>query len=127
MKKKMLSTIVLALVLALALGSTVAYACIGHDGLYYGISSTYVSATICRCGCVPVENYLATSTRVQYLNGNQYTWTSWNPESGYNVDSMQSFTYHDNVYCGNCLYRWECYTGDSGYQMQTHMYDPKAN
>lgn len=123
MKRKLFAALALLSVLILSFGGVV-YACAGTVGLYYGIDSTYISATIVRCNCAPVNNFLYASTRAQYLmpDGVNYAWTGWNVSQGNNVYSKQSFTYANNLYCGYCHYRWECYTGASGRHMQEHLF-----
>lgn len=123
MKRKMLKIAAVLMVTMVVFGGTVALACQGHSGLQYYINSSAISAKIGRCDCAPVDNYLYASTKAQYYDpaDNAYHWTNWKERYAYDTESVTSTTNHDNLYCGYCHYRWECYTGGSGRHMAEYL------
>lgn len=121
----MAKRIICAILIATLVASLccVASACIGHGGLYYDIDSNHISASILKCSCAPVNNYLYVSTKAQYMDANgDYHWTNWKEVYGTDTNYKLSTTYANNLYCGYCHYRWECYEGNSGFQLQEHFY-----
>ena len=78
MKKIILITCV---VLVLAMGSTIAFACAtpgkGSSGITIWPSpvNDYCWAQVDKCNCTPVDNKLFVKMNVQYEMNNQYIWT----------------------------------------------------
>lgn len=122
MAKKIMGVVLIAVLVASV--CCAASACAGHGGMHHSIDSNHISASIYRCNCAPVNNYLYASTKAQYMDSNgDYHWTYWKEVYGSNTYYKQSTTFANSLYCGYCHYRWECYEGNSGFQIRQYLYN----
>lgn len=97
MKRKFLTCVVAVLLVA-----TMAFTVSATAEKPYDYYTTYIDdyflwetavARIVKCDCLPVDNYLLASLKIQYLEGNQYLWspnsTQYYPDDGSNIPSME--------------------------------------
>jgi len=115
--KKLPTILLLALCITLVAGSvfSVALACNGYGSRSYYATTSRVHASLTRCSCTPVDNYLYASTKAQYKSGNNFYWTNWKEVYGYDVQSKSSTTYRSGTVFGYCHFRHQCHTGPSAY------------
>ena len=85
--------VLLVMCLLLAFGVTASATCKGYGNWQLSVidrqmlngTQPHATATIWRCSCLPVDNYLSAGVRAQYrhMNGSQYYWS---PTTGYVTD-----------------------------------------
>lgn len=115
--KKFTLLFIVAMLIVTIIGGTIstALACKGYDTRTYYAKTYKVYAKLTRCDCTPVDNYLYTSTKAQYMSGGTYVWSNWNENYGSNVASMSSTTWKSGIVFGYCHFRHSCSTGGSAY------------
>lgn len=90
---KKISIVMMALTLCFSLSAVVQASSSKPYGSYYATvsSSTQAKASISKCSCSPVSNYLSCQSRVQCKDqAGKYTYTSWVTRSDYNISSKGS-------------------------------------
>ena len=122
MKAKRMLALLLATLMLVSLFAATAFATPGRPYNQYGVSITngentdIASASITRCACVPVDNYLKVGLQVQYQAGNYYYWipsetTIYVSEGEDCVGQSQSIS-HANIIYAQAHFWARCGTGE---------------
>lgn len=122
--KKVLAIFCCCIVLTVVL-SSIAYA---TSTVPYGSYDVYIkngwfggddtaTATISRCSCSPVDNWLAACIRIQYHEDGTYYWTpetnnEYYTNRGYNKDDATASYSHKNITYATAYFEARCGTGD---------------
>lgn len=86
-----------------------------YGGYSTTIGSSSASATITKCSCNPVNNYLMAAIQIQYKSGDNYYWTpsssSYYYDEGSDISYAQKTISHSNITYANGWFKARCGSG----------------